>query len=97
MKGSACKCGKTVALPRDICPKCGGPMEQVELAPDATMLTHTTVHVVPDGFEGPIHLVLVELERGAKLLCQCEDESDLSIGRKGRVAAENGKFYFMGD
>jgi uncharacterized OB-fold protein len=51
---------------------------------------------VPEGFNAPIFLVLVELEQGAKLLCECKNENDLEIGKKGKIVVENEKYYFVG-
>ena len=67
----------------------------MELAHDAVILTYTTVHTVPEGFTAPIHLVLVGLEKGAKLMCESKDGAGMEIGVKGKVVVEEGKNYFV--
>lgn len=96
MQASTCTCGKTVILKRKLCPFCGKPMYSIELGNDAVVLTYTTVYTVPEGFKSPIFLVLVELKAGVKLLCECKNENDLEIGRKGKIIVENEKYFFVG-
>jgi len=95
MQVSTCNCGKIVALDRELCPYCGKSMISIESGNDAEVLTYTTLFTVPEGFNAPIFLVLVKLEKGAKLLCECKNENDLEIGRKGKVVFENEKYYFV--
>jgi uncharacterized OB-fold protein len=95
MISSICKCGKIVALDRKLCPYCGKTMSSVEHGNVAEVLTHTTLFTVPEGFNSPIFLTLVKLENDAKLLCECKNENDLEIGRKGKVIFENEKYYFV--
>ena len=71
-------------------------MTPIELGNDAVLLTYTTLHTVPEGFNAPIFLALVELEQGPKLLCECKNENDLEIGKKGKIIVEDEKHYFMG-
>ena len=97
MQLSMCKCGKIVALNRTLCPYCGKSMKSIEVRNDAEVLTYTKLFTVPDGFKTPISLVLVKLEKEAKLLCECKNETDLEIGRKGKVVVENEKYYFVGN
>ena len=97
MQASTCNCGKIVALKRELCPNCGKSMTSIELGNDAEVLTYTTLYTVPEGFNAPIYLALVELEQGAKLLCECKNENDLEIGRKGKIVVENEKYYFVGN
>ena len=97
MQVSFCKCGKKVPLKRELCPYCGKKMTIAECGDDAVVLTYTTLYTVPEGFDAPIHLTLVELELGTKLLCVCKNENDLKIGKKGKIVFENDKYYFLGD
>ncbi len=96
MQASTCTCGKTVILKRGLCPHCGKLMTSIDLEDNAIVLTYTTVHTVPEGFNAPIFLVLVELKPGVKLLCECKNENDLEIGRKGKIIVENEKYFFVG-
>ena len=95
MQASICNCGKIVILERKICPNCGKTMTSIEIENDATVLTYTTLYTVPEGFNAPIFLTLVEFEKGAKLLCECKNKNDLEIGRKGKIVFENEKYYFV--
>ena len=95
MNSSICKCGKTVALNRKLCPYCGKPMTTIEHGNEAEILTYTKLFIVPEGFNAPIFLVLVKLEKGAKLLCISKNENNLKIGEKGKVVFENEKYYFV--
>ncbi len=96
MQASTCTCGKIVVLKRELCPNCGKLMTSIELGNNAVILTFTTLYTVPEGFNAPIFLVLVELEQGAKLLCECKNEKDLEIGKKGKIVVENEKYFFVG-
>jgi uncharacterized OB-fold protein len=96
MEVSVCKCGKKVPFKRKICPYCGKTMSFVEIRNSAEILTYTTLYTVPEGFDAPINLVLVELENGANLLCVCKNEKDLEIGKKGKIVLVKDKYYFMG-
>jgi uncharacterized OB-fold protein len=97
MQASKCNCGKIIALKRKICPHCGKSMTSIELRNDAELLTYTTLYTVPEGFDSPIHLTFVKLEKGANLLCICKNENDLEIGKKGRIVFEDDKYYFVGN
>ena len=97
MQGSTCTCGKIVSLNRKLCPYCGKLMTPTELGNNAIILTYTNLYTVPEGFKSPIFLVLVELQQGAKLLCECKNENDLEIGKKGKIVFENEKYYFVGN
>jgi len=97
MQTSTCKCGKIVALRREICPNCGKKMSLIEIGDYAELLTFTTLYTVPEGFEPPIHLTLVKLENEANFLCVCKNENDLEIGKKGKIIFENDKYYFVGN
>lgn len=96
MKASKCACGKIIALGREVCPKCGKLMTPIELGDDVRLLTFTKLHTVPEGFDAPIFLCLVELEQGVNLLCGCKNEGDLVIGREGKIVFEQEKYYFVG-
>ena len=97
MQASKCNCGKIVVLYRKICPNCGKQMTSIEFENDAEILTHTKLYTVPEGFNSPIFLALVEFEQGIKLLCECKNENDLKIGKKGKVIKEKNKYYFVGN
>jgi uncharacterized OB-fold protein len=95
MHVSTCTCKKIVAFNREICPNCGKSMTYIEIGNNAVVLTYTTLYTVPEGFKAPIFLVLVKLEKGAKLLCGSKNKNDLEIGKEGKIIIENEKYYFV--
>lgn len=95
MMASECGCGFAVVLRREHCPRCGGPMSQIDIEDNAVLLTYTTLHTVPEGFDPPVTLVLVELDRGVKLLCGCRDPESLVIGQLGKVFLEGDLYHFI--
>jgi uncharacterized OB-fold protein len=94
---STCKCGRIVIFKRELCPNCGRSMNSIEIGNDASILTYTTLYTVPEGFNSPVYLVLVELKKGVKLLCECKNEADLEIDRKGKIVVDNDKYFFVGN
>jgi uncharacterized OB-fold protein len=93
IEGAECECGKKVVSKRKICPECKKPMMDGEFQNVGKILTYTTLHSPPEGFEGPIRLCMVELEGAAHLLCSFEDEKDLDIGMQVRVKKENDLYF----
>jgi uncharacterized OB-fold protein len=93
IKGSKCECGKFVIPKRMICPACGKRTTDMEFESKGTILTHTTLHAPPQGFEGPIRLALVELGEKANLMCTIKGEKDVNIGEEVLVGSE-GDMYF---
>ncbi len=55
-----------------------------EVSGEGTVLTHTTVHVVPEGFTAPIVVGLVKLDAGGQVLAR----SDLELETGMRVDVE---------
>ncbi len=87
--GTRCgNCGTLDFPPRDVCPKCGrksiGKMEKVPLSRSGTVVSYTTIHQAPKGFDGtkPYLLAIVELKDGARLTSQIIDcdPADIAIG-----------------
>ncbi|MCJ2531424.1 MAG: Zn-ribbon domain-containing OB-fold protein [Candidatus Thermoplasmatota archaeon] len=87
--GTRCgNCGTLDFPPRDVCPKCGrksvGKMEKVPLSDSGTVVSYTTIHHAPKGFDGtkPYLLAIVELKDGARLTSQIIDcdPADIAIG-----------------
>jgi uncharacterized OB-fold protein len=97
MQISSCNCGKKVPFRREICPYCGKLMTLEEIGNNAEILTYTKLFTVPEGFDAPIYLTLVELENGSNLLCVCKNENDLEIGKKGKIIFEDEKYFFVGN
>ena len=87
--GTRCgNCGTLDFPPRTVCPKCGrksiGKMEKVPLIGKGNIVSFTTVHQAPKGFDGmkPYLLAIVELQEGARLTSQIIDcdPADIAIG-----------------
>lgn len=93
IEGAECVCGKKVASKRKTCPECKKPMKVAEFSDSGKILTHTTLHAPPEGFEGPIRLCMVELEGGAHLLCGYEGEEDLDVGVQVKVKKRNDLYF----
>ncbi len=85
IQGAECECGKKLVPYREICPKCGGKMDRAGFEEKGVVLTHTTLYAVPEGYEPPIKLAMIQLEGGANLICGYEGEEELSIGKKVRI------------
>ncbi len=85
IEGSECECGKKVIPSRKICPMCGKSMIKKEFKEKGTVLTHTTLYAVPEGFEAPIKLAMIEIENEANLICSYEGKEDLKIGDKVKI------------
>jgi uncharacterized OB-fold protein len=92
IEGSECECGKKVVPSRNLCPKCGKNMIKTEFEEKGSVLTHTTLYAVPEGFEAPIKLAMIEIENGADLICSYEGKEDLNIGAKVKIK-KKGKLY----
>lgn len=67
---SRCVCGKSYIPVRAVCPSCGSRTQSVEIEGKGRILTYTTLYSVPDGFKAPLHIALVELSDGTKLICK---------------------------
>ncbi len=96
--GSKCKkCSTVFFPPRIVCPKCkealnGSPekkdpiMAKTKLSGKGEILSHTTVHVAPPGFESqtPYTMAIIKLEEGPKITGQiigCNPD-EIAIGKK---------------
>ncbi len=73
------KCGEIMAPPRSKCPECRKEMDVVSVDGKGVVATHTTVHVVPEGFEAPIRIGLVKLDMGGQVLAKAEFDLDTGM------------------
>lgn len=85
IEGAECECGKKLVPFRKLCPKCGKEMAKAQFEGKGIVITHTTLYTVPEGFEGPIKLVMVGIEGGANLICGYEGETNLNIGDNVKI------------
>ena len=84
LKIAVCEdCGEVIAPPRQLCPECRSEMTVFEASGLGTVSTYTTIHVVPEGFEAPIHVGLVKLDAGGQVLARAD--FDLETGMRGNV------------
>ena len=93
IEGGRCKCGKNIVPFRKLCPSCGNAMNKVEFENVGSILTYTTLHSPPEGFEGPIRLAMVELKEGVHLVCSVKGDRDVKIG-DGVIVKRDGELYF---
>lgn len=76
-------CGGTGLPPRHTCPRCGEPaMVDASLSTEATIVSHTEIHVTIPKFSGttPYTVIIAEFDEGVRLTGQLEHESPVSIG-----------------
>jgi uncharacterized OB-fold protein len=91
LRGMRCtKCDIFYFPPRSDCPEClGNNMEWVDTKGEGTLITYTTIHAAPTGFEGmaPYSIGLVDLGEGGRVLAWLEgmEESEIEIGMKLRA------------
>ncbi|MHA1926989.1 MAG: Zn-ribbon domain-containing OB-fold protein [Candidatus Thorarchaeota archaeon] len=71
IKASKCtKCERRIVPPRSSCPYCdSNETINVDLGNNGKVLSYTILHMPPEGFEPPVMLGLVELERDTITLC----------------------------
>lgn len=86
IKGTICsKCGTFHFPPRGDCVQCpSSDIEWKEISGNCKLVTYTTIHAAPSGFEDnkPYTLAMVDLEEGGRALGWIEglSEDALSIG-----------------
>lgn len=88
---AVCRCGHYDVVTVDRCVNCGKPMRELELEARGVILTWTVLYNVPEGLPRPLHLTLVELANGMKMLCRGSQETQ-GVGRAVRVREETGVF-----
>lgn len=93
IEGSGCECGKKIVPFRKICPVCGKKMKKLNFEEKGTIVTHTTLYAVPEGFVGPLKLVMVKLDGNAHLICGFKGKGDLSIGDNVKII-KKGELHF---
>jgi uncharacterized OB-fold protein len=61
-------------------------MDPLELDNQATVVSHTTLQIPPEGFEPPLTMALVELEYGAVALCLAKNQNEPRVSIGDRVS-----------
>ena len=72
-------CEEVLAPPRLKCPECRKEMRIEEVGGAGVIITHTTVHVVPEGFQAPIMVGLVKLDAGGQVLARSDFELETGM------------------
>lgn len=62
LMGTVCACGMVFLPPRKRCVKCSTPTLPMEINDVGNVLTYTVLQVVPEGFEPPLILGLIQLD-----------------------------------
>lgn len=101
-----CECNQIFIPPRNNCIKCLKPTRITEIDNCGKLLTYTVLNTVPEGFNAPLILGIVELENrniannsnhpNPKLICQGRiEKSRLEIGLRIKIIKENELYYFI--
>lgn len=66
-------------------------MEIVALSNRGVVQSYTTLQMPPEGFEAPLSLALVELEKGVLILCLANEQfwSPLNIGDQVEIQVDS--------
>ena len=95
IRASRCpRCDEVVAPPAAFCPHHPVAMEPVTLPGVGEIVSFTTLHSPPEGFRSPLHIALVELQRGARFVCHGAETRGLKIGSKVAIEAIDHVYYF---
>ena len=94
ISGTQCKkCNEVYLPPRMDCPDClDEEMEFVDCQNEGTLVTFTTIHSAPAGFEddAPYTICLVDVEGGGRLLGWLDgNEEDIKIGMNVSVGIKD--------
>ena len=93
--GSRCpRCALVVAPPASFCPRHPVAMSSVSIRGVGEVITFTTLHSPPEGLRSPLHIVLVELEEGARFVCHGAETKGLKVGASVAIEAIDNVYYF---
>jgi DUF35 OB-fold domain, acyl-CoA-associated len=88
------RCDMVVAPPATYCPHHPVTMTPTTLAGVGEVLSFTTLHTPPAGFRSPLHIAIVELEGGGRLVCHGAEVQGLKIGATVAIEAIDNVYYF---
>jgi hypothetical protein len=95
IKASRCpRCDMLVAPPALYCPHHPVLMAPTVLSGVGQVVSFTTLHTPPAGFKSPLHIAIVELEGGGRLVCHGTDTAGLKIGATVAIEAIDDIYYF---
>ena len=69
-------------------------MEPTTLPGYGEVISFTTLHSPPTGFAAPLHMALVQLDRGAKFFCHGAQTRGLRVGARVTIEAVDQVYYF---
>jgi len=88
------RCGEAVTPPAKYCPRHPVRMVPTRLSGVGQVVSFTTLHSAPEGFRSPLHIALVELEGGARLVCHGAETRGLKVGSTVAIEAIGDVYYF---
>jgi hypothetical protein len=95
IEASRCpRCDAVVAPPATWCPWHPVPMTPTTVRGVGQVVSFTTLHSPPEGFRSPLHIAIVELEGGGRLVCHGTDTAGLKIGATVAIEAIDDVYYF---
>jgi hypothetical protein len=81
------------APPATYCPYHPVAMEPATLAGVGEIVSFTTLHTPPEGFRSPLHIAIVALDGGGRLVCHGADTRGLKIGATVAIEAVDDVYY----
>jgi hypothetical protein len=69
-------------------------MVPIRLSGVGQIASFTTLHSAPEGFRSPLHIALVDLEGGARLVCHGAETRGLKVGSTVAIEAIDDVYYF---
>jgi len=107
LTAAKCDCGQFMLPPKERCILCMKPTKLCEINDTGNILTFTTLHATPEGFEAPLVLAVIKLEPTNQkqnldksnkypiIVCQGRvPEEELKIGLKVKVEEVEKIYYF---
>ena len=88
------RCALIVTPPAAFCPRHPVAMRPETLPGVGDIVSFTTLHSPPEGFRSPLHIALVELENGARLVCHGAETRGLKVGATVAIEAIDNVYYF---
>lgn len=83
LMGSKCeKCGELYYPPRTLCKQCGERTTEFKFSGKGEIVSYTTVHSPPSGFQKPYSLAIIKLEEGPTVLGMLTNTSIPKIGAR---------------
>jgi len=90
LKGSKCRCGFATVSNKRRCSRCGKQMRPSEWPDQGKVLSFSRLQVIPEGFDTPYNLALVEIPKGPKLACWTS--GTLKVDDDVTVTEQHGKY-----